>query len=248
MKKIYYSIFLFIICTLYGTSQMQNQETIFMANIWHLQKLEINQNIIPAPNNTELSLPQLLPNKQNNEYYFLKEHCSPGVGQAFFKFNGASSLFIDNYVVSSWLCKNSSNESFMTQLYDNDFIWDNVNSNFQYVITDNITYLELIIMGQNGNKAYYHNNLSASVNKFELKEKIKLYPNPVSDTFFISGDDQIFSELKEIVLYEFSGKLVFQEKITENSSYNISHLVSGSYIVYFKSDKQLLHYGLIIKK
>lgn len=248
MKKIYYSIFLFIICTLYGTSQMQNQETIFMANIWHLQKLEINQNIIPAPNNTELSLPQLLPNKQNNEYYFLKEHCSPGVGQAFFKFNGASSLFIDNYVVSSWLCKNSSNESFMTQLYDNDFIWDNVNSNFQYVITDNITYLELIIMGQNGNKAYYHNNLSASVSKFELKEKIKLYPNPVSDTFFISGDDKIFSELKEIVLYDFSGKLVFQEKITENSSYNISHLVSGSYIVYFKSDKQLLHYDLIIKK
>lgn len=248
MKKFYYFTTLFFLCTLYGTAQMQNQDSIFMANVWHLQKLEINQNIIPAPNNTELSFPKLLPNKHNNEYYFLKEHCSPGEGQAFFVFNGSSTFFIKNYVVTSWLCKNSTNEQFITQLYDNDFIWDNVNSNFQYVITDNITYLELIIMGQNGNKAYYHSNLSASVNEIELKEKIKLFPNPVSDTFFISGDDQIFSELKEIVLYDFSGKLVFQEKIIENSSYNISHLVSGSYIVYFKSEKQLLHYGLIIKK
>src|SRR5690606_34056026 len=101
---------------------------------------EINQSIIPAPNNTELSFPQLLPNKQNNEYYFLKEHCSPGVGQAFFNFNGPSSLFIDNYVVTSWLCKNSSNEYFMTQLYDNAFIWNNITYNFQYTITDHTTY------------------------------------------------------------------------------------------------------------
>lgn len=248
MKKAYYLISFFFICTINATAQMQNQDSIFMANVWRLQKLEINQNIIPAPNNTELSFPQLLPNKQNNEYYFLKEHCKPGVGQAFFNFNGASSLFIDNYVVSSWLCKNSSNEYFMTQLYDNDFIWNNITYNFQYTITDFNTYLELVITGQNGNKAYYHSNLSASVNEVDLKEKIKLFPNPVTDRFFISSDNQILSELKEIVLYDLSGKLVFQEKITENHSCDISHLVSGSYIVFFKSNKQLLHYGLIIKK
>ena len=238
MKKYYYSIFIFFIYTLYATAQMQNQDSIFMANVWRLQKLEINQNIIPAPNNSELSFPILLLNKHN----------SPGEGQAFFEFNGSSSFFIKNYVVTSWLCKNSTNEQFITQLYDNNFIWDNVNSNFQYLITDNITYLELIITGQNGNKAYYHNNLSASVNKFDLREKITLYPNPVTDIFFISGDKQILSDIKEIVLYNLSGKLVFQEKISENKSYDISHLVSGNYIVSFKSNKQLLHYGLIIKE
>lgn len=224
---------------------MQNQDSIFMANSWRLQKLEINQNIIPAPNNNELSFPKLIPHDINGEYQFDIEGCGGGSGSFYFVNN--TQLFIESYAILTMMCNIPANNIF-SNIYDYDFFGVNLASNFSYIITNHTTYLELVIIGQNGNKAYYHSNLSASVNEVELKEKIKLYPNPVSDTFFISGDHQIFSELKEIVLYDFSGKLVFQEKITENSSYNISHLVSGSYIVYFKSDKQLLHYGLIIKK
>jgi len=223
---------------------MQNQESIFIANVWRLQKLEINQNIIPAPNNTELSFPKLTTGIFNGEYHFSAEGCAGGSGP--FHFVNNTKLFIEDYTVLTMMCNLQVNNIFSSN-YD-DFINLNKLNNFEFIITDHTTYLELVITGQNGNKAYYHSNLSASVNEIELKEKIKLFPNPVKDIVFISGDDQIFSELKEIVLYDFSGKLVFQEKITENSNYNISHLVSGSYIVYFKSDKQLLHYGLIIKK
>jgi len=225
---------------------MQNQDSIFIANVWRLQKLEINHNIIPAPNNTELSFPKLTADILNNEHHFSAEGCAGGGGP--FHFVNNMELFIDDYTtLAMMMCTIQANNIF-SGTYNFDFIESNMLNNFNFIITNYNTYLELIITGQNGNKAYYHNNLSASVNKVELKEKIKLYPNPVSDTFFISGDDQILSELKEIVLYDLSGKIVFKQKVTENNNYDISQLSSGNYIVYFKSNKQLLHYGLIIKK
>lgn len=245
MKKNYYLIPLFFLYTLYGNAQMQNQDGIFMANIWHLQKLEINQNSIPAPNNNELSFPKLTPFDVNGKYHFVTEGC--GGGSAPFYFVNNTELFIENYTVFTKMCNLQVNNVFSLN-YDNDFIDLNRLNNFEFIITDHTTYLELVITGQNGNKAYYHSNLSASVNEIELKEKIKLFPNPVTDIVFISGNEQILGELIEVLLYDLSGKLVFQEKITENPSCDISHLVSGSYIVYFKSNKQLLHYGLIIKK
>lgn len=246
MKKLYCLIPLFFLYTLYGNAQMQNQDSIFIANVWRLQKLEINHNIIPAPNNTELSFPKLTADILNNEHHFSAEGCAGGGGP--FHFVNNMELFIDDYTtLAMMMCTIQANNIF-SGTYNFDFIESNMLNNFNFIITNYNTYLELIITGQNGNKAYYHNNLSASVNKVELKEKIKLYPNPVSDTFFISGDDQILSELKEIVLYDLSGKIVFKQKVTENNNYDISQLSSGNYIVYFKSNKQLLHYGLIIKK
>lgn len=246
MKKYYYSIFLFFICTVYGTAQMQNQDSIFMANSWRLQKLEINNNIILAPNNNELSFPKLILGIFNNEYHFSAEGCLSGGGS--FHFVNNTELFIEHYTtLTMTMCTIQSNNIF-SNIYDYDFIGVNLASNFSYIITNHTTYLELVIIGQNGNKAYYHSNLSASVNEVELKENIKLFPNPVTDIVFISGNQQILGELKEVLLYDLSGKLVFQENIIVNHSCDISHLVSGNYIVYFKSNNQLLHYGLIVKK
>ncbi len=245
MKKYYYSILLFFICTVYGTAQMQNQNSIFMANSWRLQKLEINKNIIPAPNNNELSFPKLIPHDINGEYQFDTEGCGGSSGSFYFVNN--TELFIESYAVLTMMCNTPTNNIF-SNIYDYDFFGVNLASNFSYIITNHTTYLELVIIGQNGNKAYYHNNLSASVNEVELKENIKLFPNPVTDIVFISGNQQILGELKEILIYDYSGKLVFQENIIVNHSCDISHLVSGNYIVYFKSNNQLLHYGLIVKK
>ena len=243
--KLLFLVLLFF-TSLYGKAQMQNQDSIFMANIWHLQKLEINQNIIPAPNNNELSFPKLTSFAVNGEYHFEAEGCAGGAG--IFHFVSNTELFIDDYVtLAMMMCTIQANNIF-SGTYNFEFIESNMLNNFEFIITNHTTYLELVIIGQNGNKAYYHSNLSASVNDFELKEKIKLYPNPVTDKVFISGDEQILSEIKEIILYDFSGKLVFKETITENYSFNISHLASGSYIVCFTNDTQFFNYGLIIKK
>lgn len=239
--KLLFLVLLFF-TSLYGKAQMQNQDSIFMANIWRLQKLEINQNIIPAPNNSELSFPKLTPYAQNQ---FTTEGC--GGGSATFYFVNNSELFIDEYVVFAMMCVIPSNNVFSGH-YDHDFIYFNMLNSFEFIITDHTTYLELIIIGQNGNKAYYHNNLSVSINEMEIKEKIRLYPNPVTDTFFISGNEQILGELKEIVLYDFSGKLVFKKAITDSYSWDISHLASGSYVVCFTNDTQLFNYSLIIKR
>lgn len=245
MKKELFLAFLFFL-SLQVKAQMQNQDSIFMANVWRLQKLEINQNTIPAPNNTELSFPKLTTGIFNGEYHFSAEGCAGGNGP--FHFVNNTELFIEDYItLAMMMCTIQANNIF-SGTYNFDFIESNKLNNFQFIITNYNTYLELVITGQNGNKAYYHSNLSASINEVELKEKIKLFPNPVTDIVFISGNNQILGELKEILLYDLSGELVFQEKITENYHWNVSHLTSGSYIVYFKSNKQHLHYGLIIKK
>lgn len=245
MKKSYILTSLLFLLTLYVNAQMQNQDSIFMANVWRLQKLEINNTIIPAPNNNELSFPKLTPYDVNGKYHINSEGCGGGSGD--FHFINNTELFIESYGVITMMCSIPANNIF-SGIFDSDFIESNIVNNFLYIITDHTTHLELVIIGQNGNKAYYHSNLSASVAEVELKENIKLFPNPVTNTFFISGDNQTLSELKEIVLYDLSGKLVFQKKITENQSYDISHLVSGSYTVFFKTNMQFLHYGLIIKK
>src|SRR5690606_39024957 len=93
--KLLFLVLLFF-TSLYGKAQIQNQDSIFMANIWHLQKLEINQNIIPAPNNNELSFPKLTPSNVNGEYQYYIESCTDSWG-AFHFINNAELFIDDNY-------------------------------------------------------------------------------------------------------------------------------------------------------
>lgn len=240
-------LFVFVFMCFMGNSQIQNQDSVFMTNIWHLQKLEINNAMIPAPNSSELSYPKLYPQINNNHNYFLKEHCNPGSAQADFYFKNKTALFIRSYTISSWLCSDPTNENFITQLYDNEFILNNIKYDFQFEITDNGTHLEMVIIGENGNKAYYHNNLIMSLEDI-IKDKITIYPNPVSDIIYLKGDDSLIEHIEEVLLYDVSGKCVLQNKRNSNNEINIKHLNSGSYILNFLFKGQLIKYGIVLKE
>jgi len=226
-------------------AQMQNQDSIFMANVWLLQKLEINQNIIPAPNNNELSFPKLTPSIINGEYQYYIESCTDNWGS--FHFINNNELFIDdNYSLPLSTCGIQSNTIF-SGIYGYDFLYLNILNNFGFIITDHTTYLELVITGQNGNKAYYHNNLSASLEHI-IRNNVKVYPNPISDVFYIEADATILDDINEISIYDLSGKLVFKNKMETNNPINISKLSSGSYLLNFFYKNQLIKYGIILKK
>jgi len=226
-------------------AQMQNQDSIFMANVWLLQKLEINQNIIPAPNNNELSFPKLTPSIINGEYQYYIESCTDNWGS--FHFINNNELFIDdNYSLPLSTCGIQSNTIF-SGIYGYDFLYLNILNNFGFIITDHTTYLELVITGQNGNKAYYHNNLSASLEHI-IRNNVKVYPNPISDVFYIEADATILDDINEISIYDLSGKLVFKNKMETNNPINISKLSYGSYLLNFFYKNQLIKYGIILKK
>lgn len=247
MKISYFFITIVVVFSFTGNAQMQKQDSIFMANVWHLQKIEINNSIIPAPNNSELSFPKLTPYIYNDKFSFTKEHCYPGLGQGDFIFKSESTIFINNYAVTSWLCKSNSNEDFMTQNYDNNIIWNNMGSDFQYIISDHASYLQLVITGNNGNKAFYHSNLSASFEDI-IKTKVKVYPNPIYDNLYISADDSIIDDIKEIYIYDLSGKLVFRNNGNSKKGINISELSAGSYFLSFLYKDAIIKYGIILKK
>lgn len=243
MKNI---IFIAILCPVTNLiAQMQNQETLFLTNEWRLQKLEINQNTIPAPNNNELNFPILDAFIINGTKKFGVQQCLGGSGEGEFYFTSNTDLHIVSYAASATLCNSQSNESF-NLTYNYDFFWSNMSSSFNVTINQQSTYLEMIIQGSNGNKAFYHNNLSASSEKL-IKEKVNLFPNPVSDVLFLSGDQNVIDDISKIRIYDLSGKIVLESNKQFEGKFNLSSIFTGTYIVSFLYKNKFITHSIILK-
>jgi len=77
----------------------------------------------------------------------------------------------------------------------------------------------------------------------QKKEKIKVYPNPATNTFFVECDD--FNTAK---LYDMLGREMLSQNGNNKTEINISHLPNGIYIVALFSEGKLMGNSKIIKQ
>ena len=74
-------------------------------------------------------------------------------------------------------------------------------------------------------------------NFIEQGSEIKIYPNPVNNEFKLYYDHSDFSNA-EIKIYDLSGKILFTDKLYENTKQvNVQGLKSGIYILEISNDK-----------
>lgn len=73
--------------------------------------------------------------------------------------------------------------------------------------------------------------LSTSDNVFSKTDKVKIYPNPVNENIFVDGNE--IEKIKTAQILDFSGKLIYTEKIPFKDKKNISlqNLPSGMYLL-----------------
>lgn len=72
------------------------------------------------------------------------------------------------------------------------------------------------------------NNDSGTLVVHQLKQDLKVFPNPASDKFSLNDTSQ---KLKYISINNIIGKEVKRVKVTPDNSYDISELQRGIYIV-----------------
>ncbi len=65
----------------------------------------------------------------------------------------------------------------------------------------------------------------------EMNSVFNLYPNPTTDNIYITG----IKGYADIMMFDVSGKMVLNERITNNASLNTSHLETGVYTLTIKT-------------
>ncbi|MBB4807593.1 YD repeat-containing protein [Chryseobacterium defluvii] len=97
-----------------------------------------------------------------------------------------------------------------------------------------------------GNRTQEAKTSTLSVEEIQNNNSIKLYPNPFSDKLFIITANQ---KIKQINLFDLSGKLVIKKEVNDVSDYQLeaSVLTSGIYIISILTDKSSESYKVIKK-
>lgn len=93
-------------------------------------------------------------------------------------------------------------------------------------------------------KLYDYNQVLLNIdNDFEkIDTKIIIYPNPTSNIITIEADNL---KIKEVGIYDINGKLL---AIHKNTSFNVSQLNSGVYLLKILSEENNAYYTKFIKK
>lgn len=69
------------------------------------------------------------------------------------------------------------------------------------------------------------------VPQLELNEKITVYPNPTTSTVFFQTDTNLADE--NISVFNLSGQLISEKKITADNALDLSELSTGIYLIQF---------------
>ena len=85
--------------------------------------------------------------------------------------------------------------------------------------------------------------LSSTINN--SIETIRLYPNPTSDYFSLSGVDD--HNIKSVSIRDIYGRLVMGDVLILNGMYDISKLTSGYYFIECNMQNSVVQTGALIK-
>lgn len=73
------------------------------------------------------------------------------------------------------------------------------------------------------------------VNQLEISENIMVYPNPTSATIYFKTSENLLNE--NVAIYNTTGQLVLESKITNDNSLDLNLLSSGIYLIQFSNKK-----------
>jgi hypothetical protein len=71
------------------------------------------------------------------------------------------------------------------------------------------------------------------VPQLELSSKITVYPNPTTSTIYFQTDTNLSDE--QVSIFNLSGQLVSENKITSDKAMDLSELSAGVYLIRFKN-------------
>ncbi|QHI34659.1 Soluble aldose sugar dehydrogenase YliI [Kordia antarctica] len=105
---------------------------------------------------------------------------------------------------------------------------------------------ELYAAGLSNGVIYKIIDTTLDVEENSLSNNYQLYPNPTQDFFQINNQNSA-SQIKEVVMYSFSGKLISNTRIsTENQKITTSQLSKGIYIVQLISNNDAVSYHKLV--
>lgn len=94
-------------------------------------------------------------------------------------------------------------------------------------------------------KGYYYFNRQATSTVERINNKLKIYPNPVSDQVFIEAESGIVDFVE---IHNIQGQVVHAQKMFSGNNLYVSHIPSGNYILrMFDKDNNPLSVNLLVK-
>ena len=139
--------------------------------------------------------------------------------------NGA--LIVSNFIPTLSICDHPEHMDFELQ-YFGYFYPDNL---YSIEIYTGVNYQTLSLDGPLFNGMNFSNHpLSTTVHSLN---SIKISPNPVFNTLFISSENTV---IKKLVVYNISGKIVIEQNNNQDNSLDVSRLSKGMYFLELSSE------------
>ena len=127
-------------------------------------------------------------------------------------------------------------ESYLENFKQNvfNFLNDNINQTMEYEFTFGSA-RKLVIEDFSQNKLiFYSNDSYLNTTDYNLSE-LKIYPNPVAETLYITSNSQI--QLLEASLFTINGKLILSQSIhTANTTIEVGNLSKGVYFLIIENE------------
>lgn len=79
------------------------------------------------------------------------------------------------------------------------------------------------------------NQQQLEVSQFEISENIVVYPNPTIATIYFKTSKNLLNQ--NVAIYNNTGQLVLESKITNDNSLDLNQLSSGIYLIQFSNKK-----------
>lgn len=239
MRKI-----IFFIITLFflNTEKSIAQQSEFVSNVWYIENLILNGESHFLPQNEEVQTSRLWVDGDDSSFFYI-DFCAEGAEGL-----GKGLTFLDNNHFSIYMlsvpympCEIEENEAFKIK-YCN-FIWNNYDFPFHYVITEeenNIKKLEITV--NNSDKAiYYSSSLSAEKPK---ESDFTIYPNPTKDFIYVEN----IKSLQKLEVYNVLGEICLVKELNNTTQkIDVTNLSMGVYFFIFSNNNRIIKTEKIFK-
>lgn len=222
----------------------QAQSSELISTTWNLKKVIKNNITYDLPQNSEIGTPTLTftpPPGASGTYVTMN---SPFCGTSVWAMIYLMDIHPTNFTFWTYgagpneTCTLPENVNFANQYY-NYFAFNSDNHN--YVITSSGNTRNLVLTNNLGDKAFYESGFLTTKELDASKvASIKIYPNPVKDSFLeIKGVERI----EWTKIYNAEGRLIQQN--SADSRIDVSGLSNGGYFLEIKSQKGISRHQFI---
>lgn len=214
------------------------QETVLLETEWVTQNLIINgEDHIPSNTGADFKLDVYY--VESDDLYTLFYVSALTMPSTEITFNMGEQVFVtdsDWVALTDGICNSITTPCGVFGNMLNEFYMGSssaaISKTFDYELgTDENDNPTLVITDANGDQAIYGTESVLNITNFS-ENSFKLYPNPVSETLFISSEK---NSITKTSVYSINGKLIFSEKESTNQV-DVSSLSYGLYFIEVTSE------------